>query len=61
MTKFTPAERRNWGYWDGKAAHERGKWPEWCPCHADMRKAHYDKQYGIGFHAGWYDEDHPNG
>ncbi len=56
----SPAERRNWGYWDGRAAREAGRWPEWCRPSADFRNAHYDKQYGTGFHAGWYGEPHPS-
>jgi hypothetical protein len=27
-SRFSPAERRNWGYWDGVAARERGSLPE---------------------------------
>lgn len=59
-SKFLPAERRNWGYWDGKAARRRGRYPEWAKPY-NYRQAHpFDKSYGAGFWAGWYGEDHPN-
>jgi len=57
---FSPAERRNWGYWDGKAARERGRYPEWAECFHPRKKHPFDKQYGDGFWAGWYGEPHPN-
>lgn len=59
-SQFSPAERRNWGYWDGKAARERGRFPVWAKSY-NHRQAHpFDQQYGKGFWAGWYDESHPN-
>lgn len=57
---FTPAERRNWGYWDGKADGAKGRWPAWCKIGADMAKAHFDKSYAAGYKAGWYGDAHPN-
>lgn len=55
--QFSPAIRRNWGYWDGKAAREKGKFPIWARSF-NHRQAHpHDKAYGEGFWAGWYGED----
>lgn len=60
VSKFSPAERRNWGWWDGKAAAERNRWPEWNKSHV-YRPAHpFDRPYGEAFWAGWYGEPHPN-
>lgn len=60
MTAFSPAERRNWGYWDGRSARERNRHPEWCKSY-HHRPAHpFNKPYGEGFWAGWYGEAHPN-
>jgi len=60
-SKFSPAERRNWGFWDGKADAAKGRYPQWCKYGADMRKAHFDKSYAAGYYAGWYGHEHPNG
>lgn len=58
---FTPATRRNWGYWDGVAARERGRMPEWAKPGV-YRCAHpFDKAYGEGFWTGWYGETPPPG
>lgn len=56
---FSPAERRNWGYWDGRAARERGKLPEWSTRNSAGRHP-FDKPYGEAFWLGWYGEAHPN-
>ena len=56
---FSPAERRNWGYWDGRSARERGRLPEWS--RAGTTHGHpFDKPYGEAFWAGWYGQPHPN-
>ena len=59
-SQFSPAERRNWGYWDGKAARERGRYPEWAKSYNCCQKHPFDQQYGKGFWLGWYDQPHPN-
>lgn len=58
-TKFSPAERRNWGYWDGTAARERGRLPEWAPLHSGTKHP-FDAPYGAAFWLGWNGEPHPN-
>jgi hypothetical protein len=59
-SKFSPAERRNWGYWDGVATRKRGRLPEWSPRVGGTKHPH-DKQYGEGFWLGWYDLTPPKG
>jgi hypothetical protein len=59
--KASPAERRNWGYWDGKSARERGRFPDWAKAYVTRQAHPFDKPYGEAFWAGWYDEPHPNG
>jgi hypothetical protein len=60
-TKFSPAERRNWGYWDGVNAHSLGRFPVWSKISVYRCRHPSDKPYGEAFWAGWYGEDHPNG
>ena len=60
-SSFTPAIRRNWGYWDGIAARKAGRWPAWCRPHQDFAKVHFDKAYGEGFYIGWYGLTPPPG
>lgn len=57
--KFSPAERRNWGYWDGRSARERGRLPEWSRA-GTVHRHPFDKPYGEAFWKGWYGEAHPN-
>jgi hypothetical protein len=60
LPKFSPAERRNWGYWDGIGARERNRRPDWDKPGV-YRCAHpFDKPYGEAFWLGWYGEPHPN-
>jgi hypothetical protein len=60
-TRFSTAERRNWGYWDGIHARHRGRFPEWNKVSTYRCRHPFDKPYGEGFWSGWYGEDHPNG
>lgn len=55
---FSPAIRRNWGYWDGINA--KGRYPCWAKSHIHRQKHPSDKAYGEGFWAGWYGEAHPH-
>jgi hypothetical protein len=48
--------RENQGYWDGVAARERGRLPEWNKCSVYRCKHPFDKAYGEGFWMGWYGE-----
>ena len=59
-TKFSTAERRNWGYWDGKAAQESGRLPEWNHGPSYRCKHPFDQMYGEAFWQGFYGEYHPN-
>jgi hypothetical protein len=43
--RFSPAERRNWGYWDGVTARQRGRLPEWSRAGTISRHP-FDKPYG---------------
>ena len=59
LPKSSPAERRNWGYWDGRSDRERGKtalWSKGGTIHAHP----YDKPYGEAYWSGFYGEPHPN-
>jgi hypothetical protein len=58
-SRFSPAERRNWGYWDGVHARERGRLPPWSRAGTVSRHP-FDKPYGEAFWLGWYGETHPN-
>lgn len=59
--KFAAQERRNWGYWDGRSARERNRYPEWAKPSV-YRCAHpFDSAYGEGFWAGWYGDQPPPG
>jgi hypothetical protein len=58
-SRFSPAIRRNWGYWDGVSARERGRLPLWAPRCSGGRHP-FDKPYGEGFWLGWDSEAHPN-
>ncbi len=60
VSKFSPAERRNWGFWDGVADAERGRWPEWDRSHTYRGRHPFDKPYGEAYWAGRYGEAHPN-
>lgn len=52
---FTTRERFNWGYWDGRADQDRGKFALWCrPCQTSGHP--FDKIYGQGYWAGRYDQ-----
>lgn len=55
ISKFATADRRNWGFWDGKADAAKGRRPVWCKF-GDMLKAHPDKAYAEGYYAGWCGE-----
>lgn len=57
--KFHPAERRNWGYWDGVADRERGRSAEWTKGGRITRHP-FDKAYGEAYWLGYYGEPHPN-
>ena len=59
-TKFSAAERRNWGYWDGRTDRERGKRAIWAKPSVYRQKHPFDKPYGEGYWMGYYDEPHPN-
>ncbi len=59
-TRWTPAERRNWGYWDGRAARSRNRYPVWARSHLYRGQHPFDQCYGTAFWAGWYGEAHPN-
>ena len=58
--KFSPAERRNWGFWDGVSARERGRPPLWDKGYVYRCRHPFDQLYGEAFWAGWYGEPHPN-
>lgn len=58
--RFSPAERRNWGYWDGKAAHLMRRYPTWAPARSYEAPHPTDKVYGEAFWKGWRGEAHPN-
>ncbi|HEX6957579.1 MAG TPA: hypothetical protein VF194_06285 [Ferrovibrio sp.] len=60
--KFSPADRRNWGYWDGRADAERGRMPPWNRPTADGADCPhpFDRVYGEAYWAGWRGEPHPN-
>ncbi len=49
--KFAPAERRNWGYWDGVSARERGRLPVWSPRNSGGKHPS-DKSYAPAFWLG---------
>lgn len=57
--KFPPRERFNWGYWDGRADQERGRFPLWCKSY-NSHKHPSDKVYGRGYWAGRYDTSGAN-
>ena len=57
--RFPAAERRNWGYWDGVNARERGRLPEWSRLHSGGHHP-FDQPYGEAFWLGWDGEGHPN-
>lgn len=59
LSNVSRDERKNWGFWDGRAAAKRHRWPEWARVGVDFAKAHFDSAYGEGFHAGWYGQPHP--
>jgi len=54
-------QRRNWGYWDGVAARQRGRLPEWDKVGVSRCRHPFDRVYGEGFWMGWYDEPAPKG
>jgi hypothetical protein len=58
LRKFSPAERRNWGYWDGFNARQRGRLPMWARYASAPHP--FDRQYGAAYWQGWYGELHPN-
>lgn len=60
--KFSPAERRNWGYWDGKADGKVGKKPAWYVRTANGSDCRHptDRIYGEAYWDGWYGRPHPN-
>lgn len=62
-SKFEPAVRRNWGYWDGVAARQLGIAKPMWQAHAwQTRPAHpFDKPYGEGYWVGYYGEEAPAG
>lgn len=64
MAAKTASEKmisRNWGYWDGVSARERGRFPLWAKSH-QYRPAHpFDRYYGEGFWIGFYNEEPPKG
>jgi hypothetical protein len=48
--------RFNSGYDDGLCARQRSRHPMWASA-SQFRSPHpFDKQYGLGFWAGWYGE-----
>lgn len=55
-TKTDAAMRFNSGYWDGKAARERGRLPVWAKPSRFRPDHPFDRFYGNGFWDGWYDE-----
>lgn len=58
---FTPAIRRNWGYWDGRTARALNRLPPWCGSGRRVGCLHpSDKPYGQGFWLGWYGEPAPD-
>lgn len=59
-TIFSPAIRRNWGFWDGKAARARNAHPVWASPIQHRPKHPCDKAYGEGFWIGWYGEPAPD-
>jgi hypothetical protein len=58
---FSPAIRRNWGYWDGVSCRERGKRPMWDRPTVYKCSHPTDRAYGEGFWTGFYGEPHPTG
>jgi hypothetical protein len=58
--KFSPAERRNWGYWDGVNASNCGRYPVWAKSTNYRQRHPFDNTYGEAFWAGWYGDPHPN-
>jgi hypothetical protein len=59
LPHFEPVFRRNWGYWDGRSARERGRLPVWSPRNSDGKHP-FNQAYGVAFWQGWYGEPHPN-
>lgn len=57
---FSPAERRNWGYWDGVSDRRRGKRAPWVLSYVYRCKHPFDRPYGEAYWAGYYGEPHPN-
>jgi len=56
MTKFDRQMSENQGYWDGVAARERGRLPQWNKSSVYRCKHPFNKAYGEGFWIGWYGE-----
>lgn len=57
---FTPAIRRNWGYWDGRNYRAMDQLPEWARANQYRPQHPHDKPYGEGFWVGWYGEPAPD-
>jgi hypothetical protein len=55
---FPADQRRNWGYWDGRACKANGKLPEWAQAFGQSHP--FDAIYGIAFWAGFRGQPHPN-
>jgi len=53
MTQSTPAIRRNWGYWDGRLAHQKHWLDQLFKVEKYGRVVHFDKSYAKGFIEGW--------
>lgn len=50
-------ERFNWGYWQGRADLDRGKWPMWGKAGVYQCQHPFDAIYGQGYWAGRYEND----
>lgn len=56
---WSAAERRNWGYWDGRADAASGRTPQWNTAGLDQPHP-LDADYGAAYWAGRAGAVHPN-
>lgn len=60
LPKFSAAERRNWGFWDGDSDRKTNRRPAWVNPGVYRCRHPFDQSYAAGYWAGFYGEAHPN-
>lgn len=56
-SRASTQERFNWGYWDGRADQEKGKWPMWNKTAVFQCRHPFDQAYSKGYWKGRYEAE----